>query len=205
MSYDLAVWEGARPDDDDAAIEEFEVLYERYLGAGGTVTPTPRIAAYVTALLDRYPDIDTEAGFHDSPWASAPLMSEASGPLVYFPMVAGRGDETAVWAARVAEEHGLVCFDPQTDQLRTPWGTPWRFEFTSVFGDSVRNPDDVGDILVQLTVDDPFALLTAADGSYLRVECTRPGLYTLERGDGSRTEDVGLDEVTRAFAQFLAA
>jgi hypothetical protein len=205
MSYDLAVWEGARPDDDDAATEEFEVLYQRYVGTGGPSAPTPRIAAYVTALLDRYPDINTEAGFHDSPWASAPLMSEASGPLVYFPMVASRGDETAVWAAQVAEEHGLVCFDPQTEQLRTPWGKPWRFEFTSVFGDSLRNPGDVGDILAQLSVDDPFALLTAADGSYLRVECTGLGRYALERGAGHRIEGIDLDEATRAFADFLAA
>jgi hypothetical protein len=120
MSYDLAVWEGDPPADDDAAIAEFEILYERYIG-GAKVTPTDRIIAYVTALLDRYPDINTAAGYQDSPWASAPLLSEASGPLIYFPMVSSRGDEVAPWAARLAGEHGLVCFDPVLDQLRTSW------------------------------------------------------------------------------------
>lgn len=191
MSYDLAVWEGARPDDDEAATEEFEVLYHRYIGA--KLPPSPRIAAYVTALLERYPDISTEAGFHDSPWASAPLMSEASGPLIYFPMVSSRGDETARWAGQLAEEHGLVCFDPQTEQLRTPWGVPWRFEFTSVFGDSMRNPDpdDVAAVLQQLTSDDPWALLTRADDVSLRYEA----------GGGTVTD---LQDVVRAFTEFLA-
>jgi hypothetical protein len=200
MSYDLAVWQGDRPDDDDDALAQFEALYERYVGARGKVEPTPRIAAYVTALLDRYPDINTKAGYDASPWASAPLMSEASGPLIYFPMVSSRGDEASVWAAQVAEEHGLVCFDPQTEQLRTPWGRPWRSEFTSVFGDSARNPapDLIRDVLAQLSEDGHFATLTHADGTHIRAEHAGPGRYAL----GDRV--VGLAEVTRAFDDFLA-
>jgi hypothetical protein len=207
MSYDLAVWEGDRPDDDDAAIEQFEALYERYVGAGERVEPTPRIAAYVTTLLERYPDINTPAGYDESPWASAPLMSEASGPLIYFPMVSSRGDEVSVWAAQVAEEHGLICFDPQTDQLRTPWGQPWRFEFTSAFGDSARNPDAdlVHDVLSQLSETDHFATLTRFDGGHIRAACTGPGRYALERGDGNPAEhDRTLAEVTTAFDDFLS-
>jgi hypothetical protein len=211
MSYDLAVWQGDPPADDDAAITEFEALYERYIGPPDTVAPTPRIAAYVTALLERYPDINTEAGYHDSPWASAPLMSEASGPLIYFPMVASRGDEVSVWAARLAEEHGLVCFDPQLDRLRTPWGGPWRCEFTSVFGDSQRNPgpDLVRDVLAQLTANGHFAMLARPDGRFIRVELgERAGRYALERRDGRpeqqlRLEVGSLAEATGAFVGFL--
>ena len=59
-----------------------------------SVGPTARIAAYVAALLNRYPDIDTDAG-EDSPWSTGPLLSEASGPLVYFPMVWSRCDEVS--------------------------------------------------------------------------------------------------------------
>jgi len=62
VSYDLAVWEGERPAGDAAAGREFERLWAHYVGGGQPRPPTPRIAAYVQALLDRYPDIDTGAG-----------------------------------------------------------------------------------------------------------------------------------------------
>ena len=116
VSYDLAVWEGERPAD-DAAGSEFERLYAHYAGGGQLQPPTPRIAAYVRALLDRYPDIDTDAG-EDSPWADGPLMRDASGPLIYFPMVYSQCNQASAWAAQVAQEHGLVCYDPQIGKLR---------------------------------------------------------------------------------------
>jgi hypothetical protein len=68
------------------------------------VEPTARIVAYVIVLLDRYPDLGTDAGA-DSPWSIGPLMSEASGPLVYFSFVWSRCEEVAVWAAEVAADH----------------------------------------------------------------------------------------------------
>ncbi|MFG1915864.1 hypothetical protein [Micromonospora sp. NPDC048898] len=45
-------------------------------------------------------------------------MGEASGPFVYFPMVYSRCAEVSAGAARIAAEHGLVCFDPQLGVLR---------------------------------------------------------------------------------------
>ncbi|MEQ4305401.1 hypothetical protein ABNF97_29140 [Plantactinospora sp. B6F1] len=123
MSYDLAVWKGDRPANDVAATAEFKRLYDRYIESDDVVEPTARIAAYVTALLDRYPDIETDAGA-DSPWSTGPLLSEASGPLVYFPMVWSRCDDVSAWAALLAGEHGLSCYDPPWNQLRTPWTEP---------------------------------------------------------------------------------
>jgi hypothetical protein len=41
----------------------------------------PRIAAYVAALLDRYPE--DEDAREDGPWADAPLIADASGPYIY--------------------------------------------------------------------------------------------------------------------------
>jgi hypothetical protein len=90
---------------------------------GGSPEPaTAAIAAYVRALLDRWPEITDEAG-EDSPWSSAPLMSEANGNLFYFGMVFSMANEASEYAAELASRHGLVCFDPQLGRLR-PFNEP---------------------------------------------------------------------------------
>ena len=214
MSYDLAVWEGDRPANDAAAAAEFNALYTRLIESEESVEPTARIAAYVAALLDRYPDIDTDAG-EDSPWSTGPLLSEASGPLVYFPMVWSRCDEVSAWAAEVAEQHELNCYDPQREQLRTSWSQPWRFELTSARGRVFRDPDldSVRRVLTRLTADNYFAVLTRSDDWYMQVGYgeragTRHGWYALERRDGTadehyRAELTSVEEVTDAFDAFL--
>ena len=117
MSYDLAVWEGDRPADDAAALETFRALYEQHIEAEELAPPSPRIQAYAQALLDRYPD-STETAAEDSPWSTGPLIDNAIGPLIYFPMLWSRCEEVSAWAAQVAAEHGLVCYDPQLERLR---------------------------------------------------------------------------------------
>ncbi|WAL66482.1 hypothetical protein ORV05_01265 [Amycolatopsis cynarae] len=117
MSYDLAVWEGDRPASDKAAADVFRLLCERHIESGSQEPPSDRIRAFALALLDRYPDISEQDG-EDSPWSTAPLMSEAVGPLMYFPMVWSRCEEVSAWASQLATEHGLVCYDPQLDRLR---------------------------------------------------------------------------------------
>jgi hypothetical protein len=114
MSYDLAVWEGELPSDDISASQTYESLMDR-MEDGGPVEATPRIRAYVDALLARWPDIDVD---ESSPWATSPLAGEARGALVYFSMVYSRADEASGFAAQLAREHGLVCFDPQLECLR---------------------------------------------------------------------------------------
>jgi hypothetical protein len=116
VSYDLAIWEGDRPVDNATACEEYRLLHDRQIRSESE-PPTPRIGAYVCALLDRYPDIDTEAG-EGSPWATGPLMGEASGPFLYLPLVYSRCNEASAWIARLAQDQGLVCYDPQAGKLR---------------------------------------------------------------------------------------
>jgi hypothetical protein len=53
------------------------------------VPPTPRISAYVEALLVRWPDIKVvgnEVMNEDSSWSDGDLMVDAIGWFVYFPM-----------------------------------------------------------------------------------------------------------------------
>ncbi|MFJ9695445.1 hypothetical protein [Kitasatospora sp. NPDC101183] len=119
MSYDLAVWEGERPADDAAAGLRFEELYAEYVESDGPgAPPTERIAAYVAALLKRWPDLDEDED-DTSPWSSSPLIGEASGPFLYFPMRWSMAVEAAVFAAETARSMGLTCYDPQSQCLIT--------------------------------------------------------------------------------------
>jgi hypothetical protein len=197
VSFDLAVWEGDRPGDDRAASAEYEALFDRYLDSD-PVEPTPRIAAYTAALADR------------------PLNSEASGPIAYLTMSWSTADELSAQAARLAEDHGLNCFDPQSERLRTPWGRPWRFELTSAnHPDPLRDPgpDQIRRVVTHLSAGRCFAVLSRADGWYVQVGYgeeagTRHGWYALERRDGTpdqhyRTETSDIQEVIQAFTGFL--
>jgi hypothetical protein len=117
MSYDLAVWEGERPADDKTAAQVFSDLYDRYIDSEVKKPASERIAAYVAALLERWCDL-TEDEEDTSPWSTSPLIGEASGPLIYFPMRFSMAEEASAYAAAVAESMGLVCFDVQQGRLR---------------------------------------------------------------------------------------
>ena len=116
MSFDLAVWEGGRPSTDKAASQVYKQLVDE-MDAGGTpAAPSPAIRAYVDALLDRWPDI-TDDGGEDSPWADGPLINNASGQWIYFGMVWSKAGEAVEFAAEVAAQRGLVCYDPQSEAM----------------------------------------------------------------------------------------
>lgn len=114
MSYDLVVWEGVRPDSDDAAGEEYGALIEQYLEAD-EVPATPTITRYIDALLSRWPDNDDDGGL--GPWASGGA-GDASGPVFTMNILFDRATEVSADAAVLAQAHGLVCYDPQEDRLR---------------------------------------------------------------------------------------
>jgi hypothetical protein len=79
--------------------------------------PTSKIAEFAAILAERWPDTG-EALDDDSPWAAAPLIRAASGPIMHFGMSWSRGpDEAAPFAAAAAAQLGLVCFNPQAGRL----------------------------------------------------------------------------------------
>ena len=83
--------------------------------------PAAKLRAYVEALLTRWPDIEVvgdELVNEDSPWSVSPLMGDAIGWFVYFPMQWSRAREASAFAAEVAQQYGLICYDPQTESLR---------------------------------------------------------------------------------------
>jgi hypothetical protein len=117
MSYDLAVWEGKRPVNARTAGQVFADLYTRYVDTDERVPPTDLITKYVNALLERWCDM-TEDEDDTSPWSTGPLISEARGPFIYFPMRYSMAEEASAYAANIAASMGLICFDPQLSQLR---------------------------------------------------------------------------------------
>jgi hypothetical protein len=120
VSVDLAVWEGPRPASDEEARRIFKAFYRRFVKAEYDAPPTQRIAAYVSALLDRYPDLTelNDDAIEDSPWADGPLIQNASGQFFCLNVVGNEvGEEAWTYAISKARSAGLVCFDPESGAL----------------------------------------------------------------------------------------
>ncbi len=120
MSYDVAVWDGDRPANDHEAME----TYERLMDADEARSedepgepPTPRIDAFLTDLLTRWPDLH-EPGGEASPWAMSGVREDASGPVCYLCMTnTALLDEAVSYISQLARRHGLVCFDTQFEEV----------------------------------------------------------------------------------------
>ncbi|GAB2816573.1 hypothetical protein GCM10022221_13240 [Actinocorallia aurea] len=111
MSYDLAIWEGETPPNDHSA----GVIYDAHMEVmelNDEDPPTPLIQLFMERLLEHLPD---ESGA----WSSAPAIESASGSVAYLTFTWGQGIEAATFAARLASELGLICYDPQRERLRT--------------------------------------------------------------------------------------
>jgi hypothetical protein len=113
MSYDLAVWESPQPGGDVEGGAVYERLYEEYMSGEEYVDPAPRIVAYAEALAERWAAMTSD---ESSRWGT--LLNDASGPMIYLTMPYGRAGELSAEAARLAAEHGLVCYDAQWEHLR---------------------------------------------------------------------------------------
>lgn len=120
MSYDLAVWVGPRPLSPADANAEFERRMDAMEAAfeqGGEPPPVaPELVSFVEAALARYPELDEESG-SECPWASSPLISEAVGDLIYFPMTFSGAEYARDVLAEIASSLELVCYDPQIEGL----------------------------------------------------------------------------------------
>ena len=109
MSVDMAVWEGDRPQSDEDAGQTFKALYDKYVGREYPIDPTPKIKEFVEALTATFPDLDSlsDDEVDDSPWADSPLLGNASGPFIYFSMV--------------ASDAAIPAWDPCYPDSYSPW------------------------------------------------------------------------------------
>ena len=98
----------------------FESLYELYIESDVQTLPSPAIAGYVAALLERYPEMTEvdDDSVDASPWSDGPLIDNASGPFIYFGFVRNEAlNEAWTHAVDTARSMGLVSFDPQSERL----------------------------------------------------------------------------------------
>jgi hypothetical protein len=128
MSYDLAVWDGPKPANNAEATAEYgrrmDAMEETFDGPDEHAPPTPAIQTFIEAALARFPELDDDSG-PECPWAASPLEGEAVGDLIYFPMTFSGAEYARDPLAEIADSLGLVCFDPQIEQmLPDPDATP---------------------------------------------------------------------------------
>jgi hypothetical protein len=118
----LAVWEGDRPPSDLAAGQTFEKLYDQFVrrsdrseARGPHEPPTERIAAYMAALLERWPNPTGDEDDHPV-WDDG-LVGNETGPLLYFTVRWNMAEEVTAFAAQAATSMGLVCFNISQGKL----------------------------------------------------------------------------------------
>jgi hypothetical protein len=198
VSYDFVVWEGDGVAGRRSAAATFQELYYRYLAAG-LVAPSARIQAYSEALAARFPGDESE----DTPWSAGGPTGNGSGPILYVAVRYSHANEVGVVAEHLADEHGLVFFDPQTAPTtqagevtittsQGPAALPDRWAF--FLSQELRNVDDY--VIVDSGRDHVFAQARNDDGT-----------FSLEYRDGSpqqhyAVQGVDLGDVTEALSQW---
>lgn len=110
MIYRIAFWIGSAVENDEAACAQFherqlsaELAWEAY---GVPVPPVPRMARFVDAVLDRFPDLDGPR----SPWKYGDVAGDAMGE-VFLPVLPGPNGEVLAELALLAAEHEVQAFD----------------------------------------------------------------------------------------------
>jgi hypothetical protein len=114
MSYDLAVWRGPRPANDEAAGAEYKRLMDR--NEQSDEPPSAAILAFAADLVARYPELG-QPGDEDSPWAMSGIADDASGDFIYLTLTYPGARRARTFIAEVVHRHGLVGYDPQIESL----------------------------------------------------------------------------------------
>ena len=116
MSWVIAVWDGPRPASAVEARSILDGLETRREGAVSGEASSSRLVEYVNRLVQRWPDID-DVGGADSPWSDGPLLGNLRGSLFLCGIIASGIQDCLPYLIEQAADLGLVCFDPQTDDL----------------------------------------------------------------------------------------
>ncbi|WP_431955593.1 hypothetical protein [Nocardia lijiangensis] len=115
MSYDMTVWEGDAPLDDEDRRDILVAIGTVFLeGRVGQRQPPPQIIAdFIDALLRRWPNIGEEG----SPWTSS-VGAHLNGPVLRLDIDWDRAVDVAPGVVELAKRHGLQCYGGST---KVPW------------------------------------------------------------------------------------
>lgn len=118
MSFDLYVWHEPNPISAERARTTCHLLAS---GDDQVVQPQPQNLAFQAELLERFPDPDdpAEDELDDIVWSISPDVNDRRSILC---VGWSSADEFAEVAVELAGKHGLICFDPQSGQVRNPPG-----------------------------------------------------------------------------------
>ena len=116
MSFDLAVWFESAPITNEEATQKYLRFAE---GDVADASEHPGVERFLEELSARYPDLDELADeqIDDSPWSCG---FDRSGAHVLMCMRWGVPKEVLDLIAALAEEHGLVLYDPQGSEVHLP-------------------------------------------------------------------------------------
>jgi hypothetical protein len=116
VSFNLAVWHSDRAISDKEAASLYAKLYEQ---KKIPIEQHIDVYAFYNELDARYPEINmiAEEELDACPWSCA---HDRSGAHVIMSMLDDRSAEVVPVILKLAEEYGLVCFDPQAIKVYLP-------------------------------------------------------------------------------------
>jgi hypothetical protein len=111
----LGVWNCLTPISSEEAAYQYQLLKD----VGSERRFDDKVYAFYSRLIGLYPEVETlsEEELDDSPWACS---MEVSGSHVIMAILPEQSEKVVPQVLALAEENGLVCFDPQAGQVHLP-------------------------------------------------------------------------------------
>jgi len=114
-AFYLGVWACLTPISSEEAAHQYQLLKD----LGSERRFDDKVYAFYSRLSSLYPEVETlsEEELDDSPWASS---MEVSGSHVIMAIAPKQSEKVFPQVLALAEENGLVCFDPQVGKVYLP-------------------------------------------------------------------------------------
>jgi hypothetical protein len=111
----FGVWNCLTPISSEEAAHQYQLLKD----LGSERRFNDQVYAFYSRLISLYPEVETlsEEELENSPWASS---MEVSGSHVIMAIVPEQSEKVVPQVLALAEENGLVCFDPQAGKVYLP-------------------------------------------------------------------------------------
>ena len=111
----FGVWNCLTPISSEEAAHQYQLLKD----LGSERRFNDQVYAFYSRLISLYPEVETlsEEELVNSPWASS---MEVSGSHVIMAIVPEQSEKVVPQVLTLAEENGLVCFDPQAGKVYLP-------------------------------------------------------------------------------------